>query len=137
MTIREALETFDRLRPNIFTRHDKIRWLSALDGRIRREVIETHEPDEDTPETFAGYTDTTPLTTELLAPYPFDDLYLKWLAAQADFHTREVGNYNNSLAMFEAGYEDYRNWYNSTHIALGERLRFFGRRVRHVGPLSE
>jgi hypothetical protein len=137
MTIREALETFDRLRPNIFTRHDKIRWLSELDGKVRREIIDTHVYDEDTPETFTGYDDTTALTTELLAPYPYDDIYFKWLAAQADLHTREMGNFNNSIALFNAGYEDFRNWYNSTHMALGEKLCFFGRRMIDNGPLSE
>lgn len=39
MTIREALETVDRLKPNQYGSADKLRWLSELDGAVYREIL--------------------------------------------------------------------------------------------------
>lgn len=43
MTIREALETVDRLKPNQYGSADKLRWLSELDGAVYREILTQHE----------------------------------------------------------------------------------------------
>lgn len=45
MTIREALETVDRLKPNQYGSADKLRWLSELDGAVYREILTQHEMD--------------------------------------------------------------------------------------------
>lgn len=46
MTIIEAINKIDSLKPNAYTQTDKIRWLSLLDGRVKEEVIDTHECDD-------------------------------------------------------------------------------------------
>lgn len=66
MTIGEAIERIDSVKHNTYTNADKIRWLSDLDGTIKRLIIDTHEGFEDVP--FEGYTDATELATELLVP---------------------------------------------------------------------
>ena len=43
MTIREVLETVDRLKPNQYGSADKLRWLSELDGAVYREILTQHE----------------------------------------------------------------------------------------------
>ena len=43
MTIREALETVDQLKPNQYGSADKLRWLSELDGIVHREILMAHE----------------------------------------------------------------------------------------------
>lgn len=43
MTIDEAIELCDRMKPNHYEKEDKLRWLSELDGRIRIEILDTHE----------------------------------------------------------------------------------------------
>ena len=42
MTIIEAINKNDLLKPNNFTQMDKIIWLSTLDGIIKKEIIDTH-----------------------------------------------------------------------------------------------
>ena len=42
MTIREAIELVDRLKPNQYGSADKLRWLSELDGIVYRDIICTH-----------------------------------------------------------------------------------------------
>ena len=52
MTIDEAIIRADRLRPNPYTREEKIGWLSALDGMIVEEVLKIHQG---ALENFSGY----------------------------------------------------------------------------------
>ena len=46
MTLSDAIARTDALRPNSFTRRQKLDWLSALDGAVMAELINTHEGGE-------------------------------------------------------------------------------------------
>ena len=122
MTIIEAINKIDSLKPNAYTQTDKIRWLSLLDGRVKEEVIDTHEGAEDI--TFNGYNDEE-LETELLIPYPYDDVYSLWLEAQIDYANNEYGRYNNSIAMFNSTYAAFERWYNRNHMPIGTKIKLF------------
>lgn len=123
MTIIEAINKIDSLKPNAYTQTDKIRWLSRLDGMVKEEIIDTHEGAVDT--TFKGYNDDTPLETELLIPYPHDEAYPLWLEAQIDYANNEYGRYNNSISMFNATYSAFARWYNRNHMPLGTHIKLF------------
>ena len=43
MTIIEAINRIDELKPNSYTYLEKIGWLSKLDGTIKKNIIDTHE----------------------------------------------------------------------------------------------
>lgn len=43
MTIIEAIQKTDELKPNGYTQSQKIEWLAKLDGMIKRGIIDTHE----------------------------------------------------------------------------------------------
>ena len=127
MTIDEAIERCDRTKPNAYSRADKIRWLSELDGRVLRDLIQTHEPPTDgimedktkKPENwFIGYDENTPGGTSLLAPSPYEDIYVKYLFMQIDFNNAEFTRYNNSAAMFQAVYSDFADAWTRAHIPL-------------------
>ncbi|MBS6474534.1 MAG: hypothetical protein KH354_00885 [Clostridiales bacterium] len=109
MTVKEALEAADRLRANQFRQEEKISWLSRLDGRIYRELIVPRS--EEKKEAFEPYT-AAELDRELLAPYPYDELYLHYLISQMDYYNAEISRYNNSSAMFNTAYQAYENAYN-------------------------
>jgi hypothetical protein len=87
------------------------------------DIIDTHEGAEI--ENFNGYTDGTPLTTELLVHAPHDELYLYWLEAQIDYWNGEMAKYNNSIEMFNAVYEAFANHYNRVHMPKGKKFKFF------------
>lgn len=123
MTIIEAITKIDSLKPNAYTPTDKIRWLSRLDGRAKEEIIDTHEGATDT--AFEGYNDETPLDTELLIPYPHDEVYTLWLEAQIDYANNEYGRYNNSISMFNSTYSAFERWYNRNHMPIGKNIKFF------------
>lgn len=128
MTIREAIERTDVLKPNGFEKAEKLRWLAELDGKIYREIMLTHHG---APADFVDYGPDTDGDTQLLVVFPYDDLYISWLTAQIDLNNREIVSYNNSIAMFNAKYADYNRYYNRTHMPKSDRLYFFlGRRWR-------
>ena len=123
MTINEAINKTDALKPNNFSVEDKIGWLSTLDFTVKREMIDTHEGGEDI--VFEGYTEETDLDTELLAPAPYDEMYLRWLEAQIDYANNEFGKYNNAIEMYNTAWQAYRNHYNRTHMPISKRMQFF------------
>ena len=123
MTIIEAINKVDELKPNSYTKLDKIRWLSNLDGTIKTEIIDTHEDGEMV--IFDGYNSDTSEDTELLVKAPYDDLYLYWLESRMDYYNAEYGRYNNTLAMFNADYSAYESFYNRAHMHKGQKFKFF------------
>ena len=123
MTIIEAINQIDNIKPNQYSQPDKIRWLSNLDWVVKAEVIDTHEGAEGV--VFGGYDENTPLETELLIPQPHCDCYIKWLEAQIDYANGEYGKYNNSTEAFNGLYEAFERYYNRTHMPIGTKIKYF------------
>ena len=123
MTIIEAINRIDSLKPNNYTQEDKLFWLSNLDGIIKTEIIDTHEGSENV--TFNGYDVDTALDTVLIVPVPYDDIYLKWLEAQIDYTNGETQRYENSMIAFNNAYETFQRFYNRTHMPKGKSIKFF------------
>ena len=112
MTVIGAINHLDAVKPNTYGQTEKIRWLSTLDGLVKKEIIDTHEGVD---VEFNGYDDSS-LLKELLVPSPHDDIYIKWLEAQIDYAQGEYGKYNNSITMFNSAYANYAAYYNRTHM---------------------
>ena len=123
MTIIELITDVDEMKPNGYEQIYKIQWLSQLDGRIKDEIIDTHEGGEGV--SFSGYDASTPLATELLVTQPYDDVYRYWLEAQIDYANGEYTKYNNSMSMFNEAYSAYSRYYNKTHMPKGKSIKFF------------
>lgn len=123
MTIIEAISTVDALKHNTYTQNDKVQWLSRLDWMVKRHIIDTHEGADQV--AYNGYDDSTDLQTELLVPAPYDEVYLRWMEAQIDYHNGEYGKYNNSVDMFNTVYVGYQNQYNRTHMPIGKAMKYF------------
>ena len=123
MRIIEAINRVDALKFNTYSNSEKVEWLSQLDNSIKNLIIDTHEGGEDV--VFNGYDDTTDMNTVLLVPAPFDQIYLRWLESQIDYHNGEYGKYNNAVDMFTTSYEAFQNYYNRTHMPIGKSLKYF------------
>lgn len=131
MTVAQAIEQVDKIKPNRFTEDDKIRWLSEIDGLIVRELIDTHD-DSPLEEEFEGYTKAD-RNTELIAPYPYDTLYGWYLKSQIDMGNMEIDKYNNSKTMFNNAYLTYTDYYNRTHLPKRVGFKFTQHRLRKGG----
>ena len=124
MTIIEAINLIDASKPNTYGQVEKIRWLSNLDWTIKREIIDTHEGGGSI--VFNGYTEDTPLDTPLLAPAPYDELYVRWLEAQIDYANGEFNKYNASMSMHNTYMTSFINYYNRNNMPLQKNgLKYF------------
>ena len=122
MTIREALETVDRLKPNQYGSADKLRWLSELDGAVYREILLAHETQVPV---FEGYAPETDLDgTELLIAWPYDGIYRWYLEMKIDDANGEMTKYNNSAAKYNMYYQAYQNACNRAHLPKSEAAYF-------------
>ena len=122
MTISEAISKADALIPNTYAPEDKIRWLSALDSRVKAQIIDTHQ--QSNPVYFYGYNGVMDLETELLVQEPYDEMYLRWLEAQIHYHNSEDERYNNAIILFNNAYEGYKKHYTRNHMPLSQGNRF-------------
>ena len=122
MTIMDAIYRLDELKPNRYSQSEKIKWLSSLDGLIKSEIIDTHEGGENV--VFSGYDENSDLSTVLLVPATYDDIYLRWLEAQIDYANGEYGKYNNSITAYNDAYAIYQKYYNRTHMPISKGTRF-------------
>jgi hypothetical protein len=123
VTIIEAINRIDILKPNTYTQIEKVRWLSTLDGIIKKEIIDTHEGFEAV--VFNGYDDTTPVTTELLVPSPYDEIYLYYLESKIDYFNGEYGRYNNSITMYNNALNTFEKYYNKQHRPTARKRFIF------------
>ena len=73
---------------------------------------------------FTGYNEDTDPQTELLVPAPYDEVYLRWMEAQIDYHNGEYDKYNNAIIMFNAAFEAYAAYYNQHHMPVSRGKRF-------------
>jgi len=122
MKIIEAIHSADALMPNGIDENIKIKWLSAVDGLIHREILSQHEADA---VPFSGYTENTDTETELLVPFPYDLLYRHFLSAQIAYANAEYIKYNNHIDNYNTAYTAFANHYNRENKAKGGyRFRF-------------
>lgn len=141
MRIEECINRTDSTKPNQYSVDEKVRWLSYLDASIKREIIDTHEqpmpkedrtiivigdgeiPEEESKE-FTGYTPDD-MNTELIVPFPFDELYVAYLKAKIDEENGDTARYNNSAATFNSLLADYEKAYNRDHRPITTKIRTY------------
>lgn len=125
MTIQEAINEVDNLKPNMFKLTDKIKWLNRLDKRVYEEIICTHEIHEG--EQAVEFTEYTADDTDktLLVGEPYAEMYLRWMEAQIDYQNMEYDAFNNSNQVFESVYMSFRNAYNRSHMPKGMRKIYY------------
>ena len=122
MKIIDAINRVDALKFNTYSNSEKVEWLSQLDNSIKNLIIDTHEGGEDV--VFTGYDDTTDMNTVLLVPAPFDQVYLRWLESQIDYHNGEFDKFNASIIMYNTAFDAYANFYKRNHMPRNRGSRF-------------
>lgn len=122
MTIAEVIQSIDVMKPNNYSEVDKIKWLSELDGTIKKEIMDTHEGES---VIFEGYDGKTSLEMELLVKAPYDNIYLPWLESKIDYSNGEYAKYNNSVTVFNTNYTTFVNVYNREHMPKGKAIKYF------------
>ena len=110
MTIRDAIELADEMKPNAFSNKVKLFWINALEGRVAAdvflmapaEIAALHYTEED-------------METELLVLPPHDDIYPLWLQARIDEANGEYNKYANSMQIYNEHYGNFVRWFAATY----------------------
>jgi hypothetical protein len=124
LTILEAIGRVNNSKPNSYSQTDKILWLSTAEWNIKKEIIDTHEGANLFK--FDGFNENTPTDTELIAPAPYDEVYIRFLEAQIDYANGEIGKYNNAMSLYNEAMHSFRNYYNGIHLPLQKnKMKFF------------
>lgn len=111
-TVPEVLMEIGRVKPNQYTEDTLARWLSELDGRVWEDLLSNYLPNEQMPSLPYSAGDAL---TKLLIPFPHDDVYIKWLTAQIDYHNADMDRYNNAMMMFQDAYQGFLDSYTRSH----------------------
>lgn len=123
MTIQAVIDKIDSLKPNTIPYHEKLAWLSELDGKVFREIYMTHEGMPAGIE-FHGYDqDTNPATT-LLIPDGYTDVYQHYLAAEIDNVNRETNEYTKDKIRFANSWQTFCDYWTRTHMPKQEMCEF-------------
>lgn len=125
MTIQEAIDRIDMLKPNMFPVEQKKAWLSEVDKMVWHEIYLTHEgmPPE---KKFDGYDQDTEPSTMLLVPEPYTDLYQHYMATMMDLANAESDKYMQDRSLFNAAYQVFGDFWRRTHMPIIRRryIRF-------------
>lgn len=103
MTVSEAINRADELRPNAVDESLKISELHKLDYEFANDM--GAEIPED-------YTE----VTELIIPYPQNDVYVKFLCAQIDFINEETQLYQNDYIIANVAIADVKAWIRRNYM---------------------
>lgn len=122
MRIIECIDTVDGLKPNQYTKEDKLKWLSTLDANIHEDILKTHErnPDEEEIAEFIPYA-VDDMEKVLIAPFPYDELYVAYLKMKIDEENGEIARYNNSAILFNSYMDNYAKFYNKHHRPISNK----------------
>lgn len=116
MTIREAIDRADALRPNMISDTEKRLWLAQLDGAVRKQIHHRHENSQEEPAVGADQEQED--GTRLLVDEPYTSVYLYWLMAQADLALGELQRYNNDMMLYNMALTEYAVDYKREHLPL-------------------
>ena len=116
----DIIERLDLLEPNDYSPEQKLRWLNTLDGKIYREVIQTHE------DVWTPFPDSyVSGEEELLVGEPYgEDLYYYYLQAMIAAENSETQRYNRRMTMFNSAYTGWADFYARTHRPLRAGTHF-------------
>lgn len=123
MTIIQAINTTDEMKPNAMSATLKYKYLTEIEQLVHDEVLmrHVHTPEQ---EEKPVYTEDTDDDTELLVPDPYSMLYVYWLMSKIDIQTQEDGRYNVDRAHFENAWETMSDWWTRNHRPI-QKVREF------------
>ena len=115
MTIQEALDIADEMKPNMMSPRLKMKYLTEIEQLIHEEIILKHvHPAEH--DARPVYTEESDTETVLRIPDPYSMVYVYWLMSKIDIQNQEDGRYNIDRAHFESAYDTMSDWYTREHM---------------------
>ena len=124
MTLQEALDLADELKPNMMLTATKIRFISEVEGKVHKEILMKHVHDAEA-ETCPVYdSDTDADETELLVPAPYDMLYVYYLMSKIDMMNQEEDKEYNNRVRFENAWREFGDYWTREHMPITKATYF-------------
>lgn len=117
MTLQEALNLTDEMKPNMMKRNLKIKYITELEQLIHAEILMKHAHAEEE-EAMPAYTEESDPGTVLLAPDPYSMVYVYWLMSKIDIQNQEDARYNIDRSHFENAYSTMTDWWTREHMPI-------------------
>lgn len=118
MTIKECIDKTDNLYPNQYSEEQKVDWLSRLDHDIYHNLILKHEYNEGEEEVHYEPYSVENTAVQLIASFPYDELYIAYLRMKIDEANEETASYNNSLALYQGYYQNFASMWVQKHMPI-------------------
>lgn len=106
MTVNECLAKVKDRKPNAYSDESLTDRLNEIEARIQREILLKE------PEDIIQYEFPEDRDKELILPKPYDSAYVYYIKMMVEFDQEEYSAYNNTMAMFNAQYQDAEKYYN-------------------------
>ncbi len=103
MTINEMIERVNILIPNQFEDSQLVYWVNILEASIQRDFFGDRRM-----QNIYQYKLEDDREAELIAPPPYDDIYVNYVAARVAYTNQETEQYNNFNELFAGMYEKYK-----------------------------
>lgn len=100
MTIQRLLDKVNEEVPNTFTEEKLISFVNEVESDVSEQLCVDFETE---------YT-VDDMETELLAPAPYDRLYVSYLKAMIDYSNQEYASYSNNVAQHTQDFRDFVDW---------------------------
>ena len=99
MTIQELITKVQEEKPNSFQNAKVVQFVNEIEADVA-EQLNVNLP---------TYTTST-LSAELLAPRPYDRLYVSYVKAMIDYANEEYGSYQLNQAQHMQDFQDFIDW---------------------------
>ena len=107
ITLSQALERAEQLRPGAVDPEILTVWIEELDGKLAVELLKTEPPVYRYPEA---------CDTTLLVPKPYHNVYEHYLTAMQDLRDRDTERYENDAALYRQALQEWKAYYRRTHV---------------------
>lgn len=109
MTVAEVIKKVDALRRNnSFTVDEKMLWLNQCEAKVQLDCLLM-------PKVEVQYKYGADNEEELIAPTPYDDLYVYYICARIDEALGEMAMYNDSVTAFNDVHGNFQKWLIKTY----------------------
>lgn len=116
MTIRDLLNKIQKEKPSPFTEAELIAFVNEIEAEVAEQL-----GTEEVPSYEDNHDD---LDETLLAPAPYDRLYISYVKMQIDYSNEEYDSYQNNQAQHAQDFRDFTDWVVRERKAERTSMRF-------------
>ena len=117
MTIKGLIDKVQEEKPNTFTDEKVLGFINEIEEDVADQLHEDFDP----------YTEVD--DTELIAPAPYDRLYVSYVKSQIDYANEEYASYQLNAEQHNQDFTDFINWVVRNGIAVNS---YMPKRFRNI-----